>query len=508
MKLVLAGGVTVAMLAVSELVVRGVDGYRLLSPRLRPVSGYDPTGGVPAEDLVRAFLAQPILVRDDLAPAWFASSPPPLPTLEMPSAMAKAYAAGLHTVFLYQWNETLLRAVWVKGTGPSLGEGLDKPDAYWVFEPVDGQPWPRYRFPQAVSLPTGLTLNSLGFRGREIAVDKPPRTIRIACVGASTTVDEHYVPHSYPELLEHFLQQWCRERHPLIEIEVINAACEGYYSHETAASVRHYVLPLAVDYVVYYEGANQLHMPQVERHVRIAGERPPKPAFADIFDPTAAAKGERKWLYEHSAMLRRLHTVMARGEPVAEPAKPKQTVELPAGLDNGAVDLLRAGELIGLGGILGDLAAIRADVAAAGGRLVLCSFQWFVHDGLELDPIASEHVWRHLNDFYWPVSYASLRRLADLQNAWYAAWAAANDVDFLDVAAAMPEDARLYTDAVHKTSLGSRCHAWAACALLLPVLGRDLASGRLPVADPRRDGTHPHVAPMRQLTRAQLDAGK
>jgi len=507
-KLLLGTLTMVGMALVAELVVRAVDGYRLFASRLQPVAGRGAGEAGSPTDLVAAFLRQPALTRPDLDPEWFPTSPPHVPPHPLPPPMAETFAAGYHAVFLYQWNEALLRSVWIKGFGPSMGPELRKPDAYYVFAPVDGQPLPRYRFPTATTLPSGLTLNTFGYRGRDLPVDKAPNVIRIACVGASTTVDDHAVPHSYPELLEHFLSKWAERHRPELRFEVINAACEGYYSYETAVNVRHYVVPLAVDYVLYYEGANQLQAPQVMPHVRIEGAVPPAPQLPGLFDPTAAAKGERQWLYEHSAAARRLHTVLVRGQPIAEPSKPAQTLTFPDGLDESRIDLARAGEVLGLGQILSDLATIRTDVAAAGGKLVLSSFRWFVHDGLCVDPIRGEHVWRQLNETCWPVSYALMRRLADLQNRWFAAWAAANHVPFLDVAAALPADERLYTDAIHKSGLGSRCHAWAACALLLPQIERDLRSGTVPVPDPHADGTHPNVPPLRRLTRAELDAGR
>lgn len=425
----------------------------------------------------------------------------------MPPTMAAQFAGGFHVLFLYDWNEVLLRSVWQKGIGPALAPGVTKPDRYFTFQPVDGSPLPRYRFPPSVTLPSGITLNEFGCRGRDLAVDKPPRTIRIACVGASTTVDDHRSAHSYPELLEGFLSAWAEAHHPGLRVEVLNAGCDGYLSSETVWNVRHVVLPLAVDYVVYYEGANQLQSPQILRHLQIDGEVPPAPRPDGLFDATAAAKGERQWLYEHSAMLRRLHTVLVRGDARGKPPKPPQRLQWPAGLD-GAVDLARQGEVLGLGDVFRDLATIRQEVTAAGATLVLCSFQWFVHEGLRVDPITGQQIWSHLNVAYWPISYASLRNVADVQNRWFAAWAAANSVDFVDVAATMPEQESLYTDPIHKTQLGSRCHAWAAAVGLVPLLERDLAAGKVPVADRRADAQHPGLGTRRMLTAAELDAGR
>lgn len=491
---------TLLALGLGEVVVRLVDGYPLF--RLRLTSGpARPTGAadLPA-DLVAPFLAQPAFAPARLDPAWFPTTPPPVPPQPTPSAIAERFAAGFDKVFALQWNEGLIRGAWVRGKGLAIAPAVAKPDSFFVFEPPPGLPSPRYRYPASVSLPTGLTTNAFGFRGRQLTVDKPPGVVRIACVGASTTADDHALPHSYPEMLEHFLVAWARSRGLAVTFEVLNAGCEGYYSFESAATVQHWVLPLCVDYVIYYEGANQLQQQQVLRHLRVPDPVPPAPGL-----PAAAAPG---FWRQHSALARRLQSVWQLGVRWREAVKPAQELVLPAGLDENVPDLTRAAEVADLASIFTSLETIRSALAPTGARLVLCSFRWLVRDGMEHDPTTGHGGWDALNNFYWPVRYANLRRLADLQNRWFAAWAAAHGVDFLDIAAAVPEDPRLFSDHIHNTRLGARCHAWAACALLVPLLERDLAAGRIPVPDGQRDAVHPNCPPPRLLRAAELDAGR
>lgn len=507
-KVALMVAVATVMLGLLEVVVRRLDGYQVWTARLTPVADRMSQMEEVAPDLVEGFLAQPAIQREDVDGAWMLSSPEPPQRLPLPPEMQRVFDAGLHPMFLWQWNEALLQSVWVKGAGPAVGEALQKPDGYYVFAPVEPTVFPRYRFPLSVTLPSGVTLNSIGFRGVDVAVDKPAATVRIACVGASTTVDDHQVLHSYPELLGHYLRCWASAHRPGVNFEVINAGCEGYSSTDIVQNVRHYVLPLEVDYVVYYEGANQLHKTQVLQHVTIDGEVPPPPPMAGFLDPEAAATGENQWLYQRSAAARRLHTVFAGSSPAVEPSKPPQRVTLPEGIDEQRPDLARAAEILELKTILPDLDEIRRDCAAAGAQLVLCSYKWLVYDGLELDPVRGEEVFRQLNRAFWPASYASMRRLVDVQNRWFAAWAAARQVPFLDVAACMPDDQRLHTDAIHKTQLGSRCHAWSTFCLLLPRLIADLDAGAVPTPDRQPSARHPNVPPMRRKTAAEFDAEK
>jgi lysophospholipase L1-like esterase len=101
-----------------------------------------------------------------------------------------------------------------------------------------------------------IKINSLGFRGDEITVEKPPRTIRIATVGASTTFcgevsrDEA----TWPSQLQRIL----RAAHPDFNIQVINAGVPGYGVAESHRNLLHRVLPLNPDIVIYYEANNDL----------------------------------------------------------------------------------------------------------------------------------------------------------------------------------------------------------------------------------------------------------
>jgi lysophospholipase L1-like esterase len=134
------------------------------------------------------------------------------------------------------------------GTDANLVDGMLVPD------PRTGYPVPRAGYQQH-SDKLSISINSLGFRGQEISRQKPPRTIRIATVGASTTFCGE-VPDdaTWPAQLQQILQR----AHPEVRIEVINAGIPGYVAVESLANVRHRVLPLAPDLVIYYEANNDM----------------------------------------------------------------------------------------------------------------------------------------------------------------------------------------------------------------------------------------------------------
>jgi len=102
----------------------------------------------------------------------------------------------------------------------------------------------------------GIKINSLGFRGDEFSLQKPPNTIRIVCLGASTTFSAEVSTNdaAWP----HQLQEKLRAAYPGRNIEVINAAVGGYTTTENLRNLKHRVLPLNPDLVIYYEANNEI----------------------------------------------------------------------------------------------------------------------------------------------------------------------------------------------------------------------------------------------------------
>jgi len=101
-----------------------------------------------------------------------------------------------------------------------------------------------------------IRINSLGFRGDEFERRKPPHTIRIAALGASTTFcaevsDNHK---TWP----HRLQEKLAQAYPGVNFEVINTPVGGYTAAENLRNLTHRVLPLEPDLAIYYEGNNEI----------------------------------------------------------------------------------------------------------------------------------------------------------------------------------------------------------------------------------------------------------
>jgi lysophospholipase L1-like esterase len=101
-----------------------------------------------------------------------------------------------------------------------------------------------------------VKINSLGFRGEEFARAKPIGTYRIVCLGASTTFSAE--ASSNDAVWTHQLQEKLRREYPDRRIEVINAAVGGYVADDNLRNLRHRVLPLDPDLVIYYEANNDI----------------------------------------------------------------------------------------------------------------------------------------------------------------------------------------------------------------------------------------------------------
>ncbi len=88
-------------------------------------------------------------------------------------------------------------------------------------------------------------LNSLGFRGPEVALAKTPGRIRIACFGASETFGLYETPgNDWPRQLERALGG------PDAHAEVLNVALAGMSLHQRVAHFEHRIVSLQPDLVI------------------------------------------------------------------------------------------------------------------------------------------------------------------------------------------------------------------------------------------------------------------
>lgn len=121
---------------------------------------------------------------------------------------------------------------------------LYEPHPYLISVPKPRGAWKQF------------SVNSLGFRGREFAREKPKHVYRILALGGSTTWgyindDEH----TWPRELERYLN----ERYPGDSVfEVVNAGVPGYNSMESLINLSIRLLDLSPDMIIIYHAYNDL----------------------------------------------------------------------------------------------------------------------------------------------------------------------------------------------------------------------------------------------------------
>jgi hypothetical protein len=470
-RLAMALVATVAAAMGAEAIVRALDGYSLASltlVRSTSTAPSAPVGGKLVNPADVGAMARDLPVAGGVDPRWFDLDPPPLPPLAVDAELDRRYwrHKGHELESVYEWNRAYVQEAICSGAAVDEAVFRHLDDIY-VYDAPGGASRPSYRFLAAAHYPSGLRTNAFGWRGADIDPEKPTSRLRIAFVGASTTIAAHRDPYSYPEYVGRWLEEWARARRAGLSVDVINAGREGVDSSSIAAIVEQELLPLAPDVVVYYEGANQFWPSNF-----VANDLPLR-LLRTMRAP--------RWFETHSALAGRLVQVSRRAaHDGTEPAKPPLWVRWPSDLDEHDPPLDDPRLPVQLPSILADLERMRRVLQDRGGVLGLSSFVWLVHDGLVLDPARDAFLFEHLNQYYWPFSYAHVRRYVDVENRVFRKFANLHQLPFVDAASQYPRDPRLFVDAVHMTPAGVKLHAWLVFQQLVPYLDAAIASGSQP----------------------------
>ncbi len=457
---------TVASIVVAEAIARAIDGYAIFSLALRRTRFAEPTATPDRRHL-------PSGLADGVNPAWYELDPPPVPRVpDSPEldARQQKYPRDVYES-LYVWNAAYLRHELCAGnrTGP-----LGKLDDFYTFEPGDGKPFPTYRHLPHINPAGWFTTNNFGWRGPDVSAARTSDTIRIAFVGASTTIDAYAYKFSHPELVGYWLNLWAQAAGLPYRIEVINAGRSGIDSPSLSAIVRNEVTSVDPDLVIYYEGANSFGPVQM-LDVPPSIPRRPEATFR-----------KRSPLEDYSAIaVRVFDAILKTGQDGSEPRKPAYRFAWPTDIDEQSPDVTRPVLPMHLEHVVADLDSIRTALARTGGELAIASFVWMVYPGMQLDLSRHVTLFRYLNDSYWPVTYEEMRRLADFQNRVFRNYAQRYGVLYLPMDETYPRDPDLFGDAVHMTPRGLRLRAWFYLQELVPIIEARVAAHRWPkVASP------------------------
>ncbi|HTS49562.1 MAG TPA: hypothetical protein VMH05_16530 [Bryobacteraceae bacterium] len=428
---------------------------------------------------------------------WFTENPPPLPNRKQPTPeqVARFNDYKQRGVFAdqadYIWNR-----YYVEGTR-CAPDNLFKnyPEKVLAFDPPTLTPHPFYRFPPDTTGVGGLVTNQFGMRGPPLTLAKPARTIRLAFIGSSTTVDYHNFAFSYPEYVTYWLNRFAESNRLNVHFEMLNAGREGINSTDIAAIVRDELLALDPDLAIYNGGANQF--PSANQ---LVSPRIPPRSKIDPNDPIARHVVP-EFLRTHFAVGDLIDRASNGFSAVGEPRKPAYRLRWPHGVDEQNPDVDRANLPLQLPVIVKDLDSIRASLKTIGSELMVCSFEWFASDTIALSPVRHRFIYEQLNTILWPLRYSDIRRLAIFHNRVLQRYAASRGLAFLDVAKQIPEDPNLFADAIHMTEAGDRLKAWIVFQQMAPLLRRKIDNGELP----RPADSHP-VPPAPSLASFEMPA--
>jgi len=101
-----------------------------------------------------------------------------------------------------------------------------------------------------------IETNSLGFRGPEIRMPKPPGTVRIAFLGASTTwcAEVSGNANAWPHLVAQDLQRAFANS----DVDYVNGGVPGYTLKSSLKNLEYRVAPLQPDIIVIYHATNDM----------------------------------------------------------------------------------------------------------------------------------------------------------------------------------------------------------------------------------------------------------
>lgn len=479
---VLAVSIALALVG-AEVALRVVDGYHLDRLKLEAIfsNAEEPPDATLAEARKRTFAR-------GFDVGWYTASPPPYdrsPRFSPPADWNEAIRNYRQATGRQDYAEAELKFLyndkWLE-EACSTGKHSDVlrlfkayPGFVYSFASPDGSTKPEYRIvPRGWDSRTTY-YNNFGFRGPDIVPLKPDRTIRIGFLGASVTANGW--PYTWPEHTVQFLRMWARANGLNVDFDLINAARGGINSSTIAQIMRHEVLPLRPDIVVYYEGGNDLYTGSMVRGIDGKPLAPPDP------EPLRASMvPDYQPLEEYSALMARMYELIyRRGGAVAEPAKPPH--RLTFDLKQTDPDLTRQDLPFNLDRQIADLLRMAGDARSIGAEFAMASFVTVVREGLRLDPDRHRHILSVLNIEYAPLTYAELRSAVDFENAVYRKLAAHQHWPFLEIDSHYPQNPNYFGDLVHFQGSGAfRLQGWIVAQLLAPYVQEAIAGGRLPKA--------------------------
>jgi lysophospholipase L1-like esterase len=279
--------------------------------------------------------------------------------------------------------------------------------------------------------------NSRGFRSADVKLPKPPGTCRIACVGASTTIEGWTNDTTYPAVVQRRLRtEFATDR-----IEVVNCGISSLTSQSELKKLPDY-LALEPDLVVEYNGINDVS--EIVARVLKASPRRLRLLRRSEF----LARVLNRWLVPPSALIE---------QEMRERVRP-------------------------------NLSALAEQSAQAGVEVVFCSFA-VPHPALitRAERIFLDYSIR----LDWQGEFIGLRAYVEwigVYNRLLREMCHEHGWRYIPVAEEMPGEFQYYTDFCHMTDKGIEKKAEIIAAHLSEPVGTRLSRARSAAGTPRGDG--------------------
>jgi hypothetical protein len=437
--------------------------------------------------------------QEGVDPAWFGTPPARIEKRANPELQARTAANPTSMQQEnYLWNSALLAHP--DASQVALIRGF-KEDTLFAFPSFDGSPYPRYRlYPDNDFRPTPWITDHWGWLSVDIAVRKPPRTIRIGIIGDSTSHN------SYGLYLQGFLDAWAQAHGIGLRFEVANAGLQGLGFEDGLAAMKYELGPIGLDYVVeYFAPSFSLVKPLMAEFATL-----PHGVNASMPQQHPLPESARRALASiapYSAVVRRMvgdDTHADSNGLLPEPIKPRAVLHLPS-VSGGRVVLKEASKVAYFAGILSRLDRFKELAQALHAAPFVSTERLCVWDGMKLRSGADQRLYQVLNGpAFWPYSYADLRQMLAAHNGAIVAWAQANGTNVVDIDGRMPERPDLCEDAWHDTELGRRMRAWLIFQALVPQVKQDLRNNVAPRDNSEPSGVHPYLdKPIERIDRAE-----
>ena len=331
---------------------------------------------------------------------------------------------------------------WARGGTP-----LVKPDPQVVlyrphpYLPIALRPSSDYRDGD-----TSGRINSLGLRGPERTIEKPPGVLRVLCVGGSTTFGAGILgdENTWPARLEsHLAAGWPNQR-----VEVWNAGVPGYTTAENIIYLGLTLVDFHPDLVIFYEGYNDF---KPNRH---PGFRADYSHWRDRAAPPVRSPLARLRLYEKLDKLARRF--------IRPP-----TAEVRDAATGAALKRYDTVSEEGLSVFRRNLHTLAAIARSAGARV---AFATYAHPCTEANLERHPDLFVYLPGFAPTLTFNGVRDAFRQYNDSTRAVAAEEHAILVDAEREIPPDPGLFVDHVHYNAAGADAFARVAAAALLPAL--------------------------------------